>query len=199
MSSDSRRAVYSQIAGHRGLDLINTVEWRLAPDRWVDDLRDFDDVLRWATQTGAVDQADADAVRDLARRDPSTAQLEFDRVRALREALYATLFEQAPPTPLGAEYARSVRSSRLEHRGAGWSWEAPIDLALPRRVLAIDAVEVLANTDLAGLSQCQDAQCGWVFLDTSPRRNRRWCIAADCGNRNRARDFYRRSRSVASR
>jgi predicted RNA-binding Zn ribbon-like protein len=31
-----------------------------------------------------------------------------------------------------------------------------------------------------------------VYLDTSPRRNRRWCSAADCGNRNRARRYYAR-------
>ncbi|MEU8433825.1 CGNR zinc finger domain-containing protein [Streptomyces sp. NPDC029216] len=41
--------------------------------------------------------------------------------------------------------------------------------------------------DLDRLHQCEDAKCGWVCLDTSPRRNRRWCDTKDCGDRNRAR------------
>jgi predicted RNA-binding Zn ribbon-like protein len=29
----------------------------------------------------------------------------------------------------------------------------------------------------------------WVCLDDSPRHNRRWCVSADCGNRNRVREY----------
>jgi predicted RNA-binding Zn ribbon-like protein len=57
-------------------------------------------------------------------------------------------------------------------------------------------MDLLARADLAQLAQCQDAECGWVFLDSSSRQNRRWCVSADCGNRNRAREHYARSRSV---
>ncbi|MBF4571483.1 CGNR zinc finger domain-containing protein [Herbiconiux sp. VKM Ac-1786] len=31
----------------------------------------------------------------------------------------------------------------------------------------------------------------------SPRRNRRWCVAADCGNRNRVRRHTERARAAA--
>jgi predicted RNA-binding Zn ribbon-like protein len=34
-----------------------------------------------------------------------------------------------------------------------------------------------------------------VYLDTSPRHNRRWCSADDCGNRHRARRYYARHRA----
>ncbi|WP_082946716.1 CGNR zinc finger domain-containing protein [Mycobacterium sp. ACS4054] len=40
-----------------------------------------------------------------------------------------------------------------------------------------------------------DDDCGWLFLDTSHRHNRRWCSAADCGNRARVRRFYERRSS----
>ena len=56
-------------------------------------------------------------------------------------------------------------------------------------------VGLLTSPEVAALHQCEDAACGWVYLDTSPRRNRRWCVAADCGNRNRARRFYARQKA----
>ena len=48
------------------------------------------------------------------------------------------------------------------------------------------------------LEGAEDDACGWVYLDTSPRHNRRWCSAAGCGNRNRARRFNQRRRTDAN-
>ena len=194
MSAEPRRTVFSRIAGHRALDLVNTVEWRLAPNRFVDDLHDYDDVLRWTAQVGVLPEEDGTALETLAFRDAAEAAAEVDRVRALREALYATLFEDGDPGMLAREYASAIERGALERSGTSWGWKLPVDLALPRYLIALEAHDLVTRGDLSVLAQCQDAECGWVFLDKSPRHNRRWCVAADCGNRNRARDFYRRSR-----
>jgi len=60
--------------------------------------------------------------------------------------------------------------------------------------LAIGAVEVLTEIPLDRVKRCDDAACGWLFVDGSHRQNRRWCSTADCGNRARARRHYERSR-----
>jgi predicted RNA-binding Zn ribbon-like protein len=195
MSSDSRRHVFSQIGGHTALDLVNTVEWRLAPERLSDDLRDYDDVVRWASQLGVVSPDERDAIRRAASRDGATAEKESVLVHEVREALYDTLFAGGDPGILVDQYAEAVAQGRLTPGPSGWTWNLPVDLGLPRRRIALEAFDLLTRADLSVLAQCQDADCGWVFLDTSPRHNRRWCVAADCGNRNRAREFYRRSRS----
>lgn len=195
MSDDGPREEFSRIGGHRALDLVNTVEWRLSEERFIEDLRDYDDVLRWAVQTEVLVPDRRDALAELARHSPKAAAAEAARVRTLRDALYATLFEDAAPDRVVAEYRDAVGAADLTEGPDGWRWEPPVDLALPRRAIAIDAYDLLSTTDLSRVAQCNDAECGWVFLDTSPRRNRRWCVAADCGNRNRARDFYRRSRA----
>jgi len=194
MSTDTRRAVFSQIGGHTALDLVNTVEWRLAPERHIDDLRDYDDVVRWASQLGVVRDDDRAPLRALAEASTREAEEELSRVRGLREAVYSTLFEGDEPGILVAEYAAAVERGTLTRGGAAWEWELPVDLAMPRHRIALEAYDLLTHADLSVLAQCQDAECGWVFLDNSPRHNRRWCVAADCGNRNRAREFYRRSR-----
>lgn len=194
MSPETRRAVFSRIGGHRALDLVNTVEWRLAPKRFIEDLHDYDDVLRWAEQVGVLSTDDRNALGVLAERDPADADTEVGRVRALREAVYETLFEDGDAGILAREYSSAVDQGALSRAESGWDWRLPIDLALPRRLISFDAHDLLTRADLSVLAQCQDAECGWVFLDNSPRHNRRWCVAADCGNRNRAREFYRRSR-----
>jgi predicted RNA-binding Zn ribbon-like protein len=188
------------------LDVINTVDWRLSPSRWSDRLHDFDDVVAWVLQFGFVQEQTAARLRRLARADPITAQNEFSRVRELREALYSTAYRQpdATGTTLSAtelitsEYVEAIASGHLESRpgatGASWDWEFDVDLALPRRHLASEAVAFLIGVSPDALGQCADDECGWVFIDTSPRRNRRWCVAADCGNRNRVRRYNERAR-----
>ena len=175
---------------------MNTVEWRLSPSRFAEDLRDYDHVIRWARQLGIVDADDADALQALARRRPADAQEETVRVRRLRDAIYAVLFETADPETVVEEYRDAVSRGRLTRLGDDGGWEFPVDFALPRRRIALQAFDLLTRTDLSRLGQCQDADCGWVFLDTSPRHNRRWCVSADCGNRNRVRDFYDRTRAA---
>jgi predicted RNA-binding Zn ribbon-like protein len=61
--------------------------------------------------------------------------------------------------------------------------------------LAAGTVELITEIPLGRVKRCDDAACGWLFLDGSHRQNRRWCSAADCGNRDRARRHYERARS----
>ncbi len=58
--------------------------------------------------------------------------------------------------------------------------------------IARSAVALLGQRDVERVHQCEDHACGWVFIDTSPRQNRRWCVSAECGNRNRVRLHYQR-------
>jgi predicted RNA-binding Zn ribbon-like protein len=196
MVADSqRRGVFSQIGGHPVLDLINTVQWRLSDKRRHDDLLDYQDVLRWSLQLGLLTDDEASRLEstDLA---PLTADEEVTRLRALRDAVYSTLYEGAGSGVLVREYRDAIARSDFVRHDGHWGWDHPLDASLPRRRIALAAMDLLARADLAQLAQCQDAECGWVFLDSSSRQNRRWCVSADCGNRNRAREHYARSRSV---
>ena len=51
---------------------------------------------------------------------------------------------------------------------------------------------LLEQEDRARLRQCQDTDCGWLFLDRTKNGSRVWCSSADCGNRTRARRHYQR-------
>ena len=66
--------------------------------------------------------------------------------------------------------------SRLAYAEDHWQWtEAELALTTPRDRVTRAVVDLLTSPEVAALHQCEDAACGWVYLDTSPRRNRRWC------------------------
>ncbi|WP_448003376.1 CGNR zinc finger domain-containing protein [Agromyces bauzanensis] len=190
--SRRRDTPFAQIGGAVALDLMNTMSERLSDDRVVEYLVDYGEVVRFAQQLGLIDDEQERAVRGLASRHPAEAIAEWSRVVELREALYAACYEGGPIDPVVQAHAEAVASGTLTRAGDGWEWDFPVDLALPRRRIALAAVELLLRDDLDRLAQCADADCGWVFLDTSPRHNRRWCVASDCGNRNRVREHYAR-------
>jgi len=193
MTKATRREVFPQLAGHRALDLLNTVGWRLAPERQYDALTSYDDLLRWGHQTGLIGIPETGDHVDAAARER-----ELQQVVDLRENVYAMLFEAGTVEVFTAAYRDAVGRSMLQRDGeSGFRWVPNGEGVALRDLIALDVHDLVTRTDLSLLAQCQDDACGWVFLDESPRRNRRWCDSADCGNRNRARAHYRRERQRA--
>jgi len=76
----------------------------------------------------------------------------------------------------------------------GWRWD-PSRLATVRYVATATAVELLSQNPTARLRQCPGDHCGWFFLDTTKRGNRRWCSMSECGQQ--AKTIRRRERSTA--
>ncbi len=195
---------FSHIAGDRMLDLVNTVEWRLGGPARDEDLGCFDDILDWCHESGLLTDDERGRIARLGAADPAGAERERERVLAMREAVYAALFEadESAADSLATEHRRALDGARLALDDHRWSWvEVRPDVTLPGDRIARGLMDLLVRDDLDRLHQCADERCGWVYLDTSPRQNRRWCVATDCGDRNRARAYYARtkSRSVPAR
>ncbi|QLD11683.1 CGNR zinc finger domain-containing protein [Microbacterium oleivorans] len=178
---------FPEVAGHPALDLVDTVHWRLDPSRAIDTLTDFADVIAWCRQLGLAPSAVTDAAL-LTATPAATATREHRAVVALREAVYEAVFERSERAAelVAREHAAALSRSALRRREepATWEWDVPHDATGPRAAIAMIAHDLL-TADLASARQCADDACGWVYLDRSPRRNRIWCTAAGCGNRNR--------------
>ena len=199
MTKAAPAPTFAFIAGHVALDLLNTVEWRLDPTERTEDLTAYAGVLAWAEQAEVVTGSESEALARLARAEPPRAEDELVAFRVLRETAYAALVEQDADAVdrLVAAHRQVLDRSRLAYSDDHWHWtEAELALTTPRDRVTRAVVGLLTSPEVAALHQCEDAACGWVYLDTSPRRNRRWCVAADCGNRNRARRFYARRRAA---
>jgi predicted RNA-binding Zn ribbon-like protein len=197
---------FELIGGHLALDFINTVDWRGDPTRRRDLLVTFEDLLGWAK---AAKVLTADAMRAMsvaAQRDRARAMRSLRRARRLREVLARVLGAAGGDATaaardvgrLNAFLAAALRRRRLEIRRTAfvWSWANEegdtFDSLLWPVVLA--AAELLASDRRTQIHECGGEGCGWLFLDTSRNRRRRWCTMQGCGNRAKARRFYERTR-----
>jgi predicted RNA-binding Zn ribbon-like protein len=144
---------------------------------------------------------DARALSRQAHERPELASAEHKLVIEMRDDTYDALNDDGQPDMLQRHLASAHASSRLDRMpGGAWTWApAFVDLAMPRHRLAFEFARLLTSDSLVNFHRCEDRYCGFVFLDTSRQRNRRWCSSAGCGNRNRVRGHYERSRSASPR
>lgn len=189
---------FGHIAGDRLLDLLNTIDWRLGGADRSDRLASYADVVDWCAESDLIGTTEAAALRDLAAHDSAEAERERRRVVQAREYAYATLFEgdAAAAVGLAGLYRTAIGAADLVQDGGRWQWrDRDTSLRLARDRIVRGLMAFTQRDDLDRLHQCEDAKCGWVYLDTSPRRNRRWCATSDCGDRNRARAYYARQKA----
>jgi predicted RNA-binding Zn ribbon-like protein len=185
------------VGGNLALDFVNTVAYRSDPQRFKDRLQTADEVRQWAIQAGLPDR---NAIHSLAKA-------HLRRVRALREELFAIFHAIAThrsiSTPALNRLARALQGCRskqtlvMQGREVRWVWErgaGRVDFLLYPVLMA--AVDLLISSSHGLVRQCAGEGCGWLFLDRSNAGKRRWCRMADCGNRNKARRHYHRTRGL---
>lgn len=191
------------------LDFANTLHWH-ASARPRETLHGYGDLLSWAADKDLLARVQADALARRARREPRAADAVYRRSLALREAIYrvfvARLSGAEPKRDdvalLNGELQRALPHYRVEFDRDGAAWRpfsAGVELDLPLWPIVQSAAELLLS-DLRGrVGQCADpGGCGWLFLDLSKNRSRRWCSIADCGNRAKQRRLQERMKQRRS-
>lgn len=192
---------FSHVSGAPLLDLINTVHWRLDPVQRMDELEGYRDVLAWCVESALVTVAESRLLAEQSDAKPGRAAAEHLEVLGVRESAYEALFNSSAEAlaHLTELHRAGIAAASLERTGDNFTWvDTELTLAAPRCRVVRGLVDLLARNDLDRLHQCEDYACGWVYLDSSPRRNRRWCVSADCGDRNRARAYYARNKAASS-
>jgi len=209
----SKAGTMKLVGGDPCIDFVNTVGGRVAPDgrgdlpRVVrdDKLETYQDLVAWARHAALLDGQAARALTRRASRRRREASWVLSRAVAGREALHGVLSAlMAGRTPatedlvlLNSELLAVRRRERLVPARDGLRWDA----TLP--VLRLDSVlwpvwrraeRVLTSGDLVRLRRCGGEGCGWLFLDRSRNRRRRWCTMEDCGNVSKVRRFRSRRR-----
>lgn len=183
-----------------------TVGWE-ARDEQEDRLEDYDGLVAWCLERGIISPEYADEALAQARTRPDQARAALEDARALRLAIYrvlAAVGTGADPDAVGLEEVNAYLQRGLSARrltvvpgGAEWSWHLD-----PRRLdhllgpIAWSAAKLLTSPEVGRLSLCAADDCGWLFIDGSRNRSRRWCDMSDCGNRAKVRRFRRRRREA---
>ncbi len=156
--------------------------------------------LEWAARREALSP---DGQRLFAGASSAARTRFLSRARELREALYrlvgAAIREDEPePADSGLlerRLAHALGKLRLRSERGHYRWELGEkrrrldDLLCP---VVLSAADLLRSPRLDRVKECRSDTCSWMFIDESRNRSRRWCDMADCGNRAKAKRFYRR-------
>jgi len=208
--TDSSRAQPRLIAGELCLEFANTADWH-ASDHPQESLKRYEDLLSWSRRTDLLDTAGVQRLLREARRHPAAAAQALKRAIFIREVIYrifAALPRRQSPADSDLEAFNRALSSALQHLRVApamgrfvWSWEGS-HRALDGILWPVlgSAADLLTSERRDRVGQCADDRgCGWLFLDRTKNRSRRWCDMEDCGNRAKARRHYKRIRSRGSR
>lgn len=188
------------IGGRAALDFANTMDNWLDPEKNKRLIQTPDDLYDWLDFAGTLD------------REEAKWSFEVDKVRghgdrglviaahALQDHIH-TVFQdfahrrEPDARCVSAIYenlARSVlhvRTGNIDPCACGYLFEVTIDE--PEGVLypiAASASRLLLGEDKTCIKECEG--CGWLFLDQSKNKRRRWCDMKTCGNRAKARRYY---------
>ena len=181
---------------------VNTVDWRDHPVRRSDLLKSYSELLHWAQDAGAIPPGIAHKLAHAANQHPAAAQSSFLHAITVREALAAVLaaaVEHQQPAPedlkrfnaaLGESGAHLRLSGGKGQFRLDWDSDSSFDRVLWPVVRS--AADLVTSRQMQRLRICEGTGCGWLFLDTTRNRSRRWCNMAVCGNRAKVKRFYER-------
>jgi len=192
--------------GQLALNFANTVSRRHDPNRRKEHLESYADIVAFARQSGIISPRDARELRDYAERHAGEAARSFRKAIAMREVMYRVFSAIAQGKTAGAgdldlmnDFAvEALRHRCLSRSNSGYRWEWRLDGKQPLdRILweaAQAAADLLTSPELQLVRFCEAPDCEWLFLDHSRNRSRRWCDMTSCGNRQKARRHYQRTR-----
>jgi len=136
--------------------------------------------------------------------NPSGAEKVLKCAIELREIIYRIFSTVAAGdlpkggdlSTLNRHLAKTMAQSRIIPIKDGFTWDIngnrdELDWML--KPIVRSAAGLLTSDELDRVKECADDKgCGWLFLDRSKNRSRRWCDMKDCGNRAKAKRFYER-------
>ena len=184
-----RERVAHQVGGHLALDFCNTAGEHLA-ESFDELLLDWESFLRWATQVGLIG---SESYFELLKYPEP-----LDEIIHLREAIYRVGLAIAGARRLSKPDVDFIRKRanaarpEIEFRDNRARWHpAPSHTSSQLcGVLAAEALSLFCSPQAARIGVCDGGNCGWLFLDESRGKRRRWCDMNDCGSRAKARRYY---------
>jgi predicted RNA-binding Zn ribbon-like protein len=190
------------------LEFVRTVGWA-ERDRPDDEFTCYEALVGWAERAGIVDPAVGRRLLGRAATVPQEGARVLEEAIALRETLYRIFAavgqgqepEESDIETLNAALPAANRWLGIVPSSGGFEWdwlegpEPPLDRILWPVVRS--AADLLTSDELRRLKLCRAHDCGWLFVDGSRNRSRRWCDMSDCGNRAKARRFRERRKPEA--
>ena len=200
----SSEGPFQYIGGDPAIDFVNTVDWTSrGPEQ--ERLTDFDRVIRWAEGAGIVSTKAAGGLRARSRAKPREAESAYRnalRVRRVLERLFRSIAGGEPDGEALDEFnrqlTRALERMRVApgkrpgglHLGWGDGGEGLDSVIWP---VVWSAASLIVSEEASRIRICGGTDCGWMYVDRSRNKLRRWCQMETCGTREKSRRRYART------
>lgn len=213
MTTLSSDLPFEYIGGDPAIDLVNTVDWTSrGPEQ--DRLTDFDRVIRWAQGAGILTAKAASSLRALADAKPREAEAAYRnalRVRAVLARLFRAIAASEPAGDALDDFNRllgpALERMRVTPAGGRHRADPALQLGWRDGGKSLDSViwpviwsaaSLIISEEGPRIRICGGPDCGWMYVDRSRNKLRRWCQMETCGTREKSRRRYQRARTGAS-
>ena len=196
--------LYRLVGGHVALDFANTVDDRYVAGKTVDLMPTYADLLRFGQQEGLISEAQAGSLQKLDSADQTAALRSARELREGIERAFSAIASGGEAAAGDLQLIEEYTRNAIEHRKLTvyreryqWAWHcAERHASSPLWPIALASADLLVSEDLQFVRECQASTCRWLFLDLSKSHSRRWCDMKTCGNRSKARHYYRKRAST---
>ncbi len=203
MPHDKKHAANLTLLGGRPcLDFTNTLDWR-GGDQPVEFLDSYQNLVAWSRHAGTISTKEASHLNQYSKKRLSKQTKVLNKAIKLREIIYRIFssLSEGKPAPeqdlvaFNKFLSQTMRNSQIVRAKNGYHWDSRGEMTKLGWILnplIQSAADLLVSDELKRVKRCGDPACGWLFLDTSRNKSRRWCNMSDCGNRAKAKRFYKK-------
>ena len=203
MPENKKHAANLTLLGGRScLDFTNTLDWR-GSDQPVEFLDSYQDLVAWSIHAGTISAKEASHINQLSKKRLSKQTKVLRKAIRLRETIYRIFssLSDGKPAPnddliaFNKFLSQTMKNSQIIRTKNGYQLDSKGEmkkLGWILNPLIHSAADLLVSEELKRVKKCGDPACGWLFLDTSRNKSRRWCNMSDCGNRAKAKRFYKK-------
>ncbi len=178
------------VGGRICLDFLNTANWNADGTVGVERLARVADLETWIKAAGLQCRG-AGSQQEL---EHSILQFRASLRRIVLSAVQGTDPRMVDIALLNAAAQLPGNQAPLEPSQGGFAVASSSPLAYG---LALSAIAMLTDSrEIDRVKMCPGGGCGWMFLDESANGRRQWCSMEMCGNREKARRHYARTRST---
>ena len=115
---------------------------------------------------------------------------DFEMALALREAIWRVaqaVRQNEIPIAADLNVINHVAAApdippQLDLDGFQEMWLSPASASAALSLIARDAIDLFAGEFRSRIRECENPNCGLMFVDTSRPGKRRWCLMKRCGN-----------------
>ena len=184
------------------LDFINTVHDRTV-EKPFEYLASYRDLIAWSVKLKLLAPSEGKKLASVAENNEEKAQKVLHQLIEARSILYEFFLDIAQNRVPGGDIQNQFNGllrDGLQHLNlqvgkklvVKHRWQNRSDMNFPFYRIIKSAYDLMTSDKLDRVKEC--GACGWLFLDQSKNKSRKWCSMENCGSLVKAKRYYHKNK-----